>query len=208
MYLWAPQSETYSFYEETVILSIFIIICILGIFAAIYPSTCKTLLKFQKDVKKTSHSTLLKFEGHHPACDRFQTHTLIINRKKYCPGCLGLSIGAVISIMGVILYYFVGCPQIYGEISFWTGISAVFLALLLIIFLKIGKRLKFISNLALVIGSFLILIGLDNVKGNLIIELYLLLLVIFWILTRIVVSETSHEIICRQCQNEAICVFE
>jgi hypothetical protein len=208
MYRWAPNSETYSFYEETVILSIFIIICILGMFAAIYPSTCKTLLKFQKDVKKTSHSNLIKFEGHHPACDRFQSHTLLINRKKYCPGCLGLFIGALISIIGVILYYFVGYPQIYGGIFFWTGIGSVFLALFLIIFLKIGKRLKFISNLALVIGSLLILIGLDNVKGNLIIESYFLLLVIFWILTRIVVSENSHESICRQCQNEAICVYE
>lgn len=209
MYLWSPHSITYHILQKPIILLLFIVICILGMLAAICPSKCKTLMKFQNESKqKTINEGNMQFEGHHPDCGKFSSHTLTINGKKYCPGCLGLFIGAFIAIVGTIIYYFVKYPLIYGEISFWIGFGTVFLVLLLIIFLNLGKKLKFISNMALVIGSFLILLGLDSVKGNLIMELYFLILVIFWILTRIVVSETSHELICRDCLKKSICGYE
>lgn len=209
MYLWSPQSTTYYPLQKSLILLLFIVICLLGMLAAIYPSKCKTLMKFQNDSKqKTIDEDNIRFEGHHPDCGKFSSHTLNINGKKYCPGCLGLFTGAFIAIVGILIYYFLGYPFIYGKISFWIGIAVVFSVLLLIVFLNLEKKLKFISNMALVMGSFLILLGLDSVKGNLIIELYFLILVIFWILTRIVVSETNHEIICRDCLKKSICVYE
>jgi hypothetical protein len=207
MYLWVPQSTTYYALQKPIILSLFIVICILGMFAAICPSKCKTLMKFQNDSKKTINDNV-RFEGHHPDCGKFSSHTLNIYGKKYCPGCLGLLIGAFIAILGAMIYIFVGYPLIYGEISFWIGFGTVFLVLLLIIFLNLEKKLKFVSNMALVIGSFLILFGLDSVKGNLIMELYFLILAIFWILTRVMVSQTSHEIICRDCLEKSICIYE
>jgi hypothetical protein len=240
MYLWSPQSTapstTHYSLNETIILFLFLLICILGIFAALYPSKCKTLLKFQNDSKqktsqgniqseqKTSQDNMqskqktmkqgnIQFEGHHPDCGKFSSHTLTINGKKYCPGCFGLSVGATIAIVGLLVYYFVGYSlmgytSIYGEISFWIGVFTVFASLLLIIFLKVGIKMKFISNMALVTGSFLVLVGLDIVKGNLITELYFLILVIFWILTRIAISETSHETICQDCLKKSFCVYE
>ncbi|WP_321420944.1 hypothetical protein [uncultured Methanobacterium sp.] len=99
MYLWSPQSTApstshYSL-NESIILFLFIVICILGMFAAIYPSKCKTLLKFQNDSKqKTINQGNMQFEGHHPDCGKFSSHTLTINGRKYCPGCFGLSVGA------------------------------------------------------------------------------------------------------------------
>jgi hypothetical protein len=208
MYLWSPQSTTHYSLQKPIILLLFVVISILGMLSAIYPSKCKTLMKFQNDSKKTINDGNVRFEGHHPDCGKFSSHTLNINGKKYCPGCLGLFIGAFIAIVGILIYYFMGYPFIYGEISFWIGLGTVFIVLLLIVFLNLEKKLKFISNMALVIGSFLILLGLDSVKGNLIIGLYFLILVIFWILTRIVVSETSHEIICRDCVKKSICIYE
>ena len=228
MYLWLPQSTapstTHYSLKKTIILFFFIFVCILGIFAALYPSKCKTLLKFQNDSKqKTSQGNIqsnqktinqghIEFAGHHPDCGKFSSHTLTINGKKYCPGCFGLSVGASIAIVGIVIYYFVrypsmGYPLIYGELLFWIGVCTVFLALLLIVFFKVGKKLKFISNMGLVTGSFLVLLGLDSVKGNFIIELYFLILVIFWILTRIAVSETSHELICQKCLKKSVCVY-
>ncbi|WP_321421931.1 restriction endonuclease [uncultured Methanobacterium sp.] len=218
MYLWSPQSTApstshYSL-NESIILFLFIVICILGMFAAIYPSKCKTLLKFQNDSKqKTINQGNMQFEGHHPDCGKFSSHTLTINGRKYCPGCFGLSVGALLATVGVVIYYFLGYPlmeypSIYGEISFWIGVCTVFAALLIIILLKVGIKLKFISNMALVTGSLLVLVGLDIVKGNLITELYFLILVIFWILTRIAVSENSHEIICQDCLKKSACVYE
>ncbi len=264
MYLWSPQSTphkstTYYSLQGVIILIIFIVICILGILAALYPSKCKTLLKFQNDSnqktinqgniqskqktsqgnlqskqknsqinlqskqknsqtnlqskQKTSNQDNIQFAGHHPDCSKFSSHILTINGKKYCPGCFGLSVGASIAIVGIVIYYFVGYPSmgyhlIYGESLFWIGVCTVFLALLLIVFFKVGKKLKFISNMGLVTGSFLVLLGLDSVKGNFIMELYFLILVIFWILTRIAVSETSHELICQNCLKKSVCVYE
>lgn len=208
MFLWASPQTTYYPLQKPIILSLFIVICILGMFAAIYPSKCKTLMKFQNDSKVTINEADVRFEGHHPYCDEFSSHTLTINGKKYCPGCLGLFLGAFISVIGILIYHFFGYPLIYGRIIFWTGIGTVFLVLLLIIFLNLEKKLKFISNMALVIGSFLILLGLDSVKGSLIMELYFLILTIFWILTRILISENNHEIICMVCLKKSICVYE
>lgn len=233
MYLWAPKNNFNSFFPKTVVLSIFIMVCISGIIAATRPSTCKALLRFKKDSKvekdyKTNvrdgiskhifddtgnsknelNSVNIKFEGHHPDCGKFYSHTLNIKGKKYCPGCLGLLIGAFVAIGGTLIYYFMGYPYIYGEILFWIGFCTVFLSLFCIVFFNLERKLKFIVNLVLVIGSFLVLLALDNVKGNLIIELYFFFLIIFWILTRITISESSHEIICRECVRESICVYE
>lgn len=209
MYLGVPASKTHYYLQTPLILSIFIAICILGIMAAIYPSLCQGLMKFQKEVReKNSKVDNIKFEGHHPDCGKFESHTLIIKGKKYCPGCLGLSIGAIIAVVGTLLYYFTGLPGIFGQIFFWIGVVIVFFALFLIVFLETEKKLKFTSNLVLVLGSFSILIGIMAVKKNLIMEIYFIFLIIFWILTRTSVSEKFHEDICRDCQKESICIFE
>ena len=181
--------------------------------AAIHPSTCKGLMKFQNKIHEETPDKGIRFKGHHPDCNHFNDHTFLIREKKYCPGCSGLFLGAVIAVIGILLYFIEGLPfkglySLYGQILFPLGVSIVFLALFMIVFLNLEKKLKFISNLALVLGSFLIMIGMVGVKKNLIMEIYFILLVIFWILTRISVSETFHENICRDCQEESTCIFE
>lgn len=208
MYLWAPQRNLYYPFQKTAILSIFIVICLLGVLAAIRPSTCKTVMQFQKDSEKTTRNNNIQFEGHHPDCGKFSSHTLNINGKKYCPGCLGLSIGAFIAIIGTVIYYFHGFTSSYEEIIFWIGLCMVFLALFLIVIFNLEKKLKFLLNMVLVVGSFLILVGVDSVKANLLIEVYFLILIMFWILTRMIVSETSHERICRDCLNGSTCIYK
>lgn len=213
MYLWYPSLKTHNFFLESIILIIFMVICMGGMLAAIHPSTCKGLMKFQNNVHEKTQDNGIRFEGHHPDCDHFQDHTFHIRGKKYCPGCTGLFIGAVIAVVGILLYFIEGLPfkdlpSLYGEIFFLVGVLIVFLALFMIVFLNMEKKLKFISNMALVLGSFLILMGMVGVKENLIMELYFILLVIFWIITRISVSESFHESICRDCQKESICIFE
>ena len=211
MYIWAPESEIFYDFQKPIILSIFIAICLLGILAAIYPKLCKGLLEFKKIDKKSldpEKMYIIQFKGHHPDCGKFESHTIIIQGRKYCPGCSGLLIGAILGVIGILFYYFYGLPLIYGEISFWTGLVMVFLALMLIISLKLGKKLKIVSNLVLVTGSAMILVGLDTVKENLLIEFYFLLLVLFFILARVAASENNHEIICRNCEEKSFCIYE
>ncbi|AUB56175.1 restriction endonuclease [Methanobacterium sp. MZ-A1] len=208
MYFWSPTPETSSYFLKSLILSVFILICILGILAAIYPSTCAGLLKFLNDLKeKSPNRKSIRFKGHHPDCGMFKHHTFLIKGKEYCPGCLGLSTGAVIAITGILLYYFHGLTSAYGQISFYLGVVMVLLALFSIIFIDMGKNWKFTLNMALVLGSFLILLGV-SVKGNILMEIYFLILISFWIFTRIRVSETHHERVCQACLKETACIYE
>ncbi len=252
MYLWSPESTTHYYLQEPIILLLFIVICILGMLAAINPGTCNRFMKFQRKQKievnisksksfsmpetsisenssitknsisesssvskspilesaPDSQSSNIRFEGHHPDCVHFQKHTFLINGKKYCPGCSGLFIGALIAIFGVLFYYFAGLPSLYVENFFWIGAGMVFLALFLIVFINLEKKLKFISNLSLVLGSFFILLGIIGAKDNFLMEIYFIVLIIFWIITRIGVSEEYHENICKNCLEESECVYE
>lgn len=193
MFFWSPTPETSPFFYKPLFLSAFTLICILGIFAAIYPSSCAGLLNLKK---VTSKSNPVRFKGHHPDCGKFEHHTFLINRKEYCPGCLGLSTGAFIALIGTLLYYFYGLTSENVLISFILGTVTAFLALFSIIFIDMGKNLKFILNMVLVLGSFLMMLGISE-KGNTLMEIYFLILISLWIFTRIRVSETHHEKVCQ-----------
>lgn len=206
MYFWSPTPETSSYSPKPMILSVFILICVMGILAAIYPAACAGLFKFRNEVK-SPNSNSVRFEGHHPDCGKFKHHTFLIKGKEYCPGCLGLLTGAVIAITGTLFYYFHGLTSGYGQISFYLGVIMVLLALFSIIFIDMGKNWKFILNMALVLGSFLVMLGI-SIKGNILMEIYFLILISFWIFTRIRVSQTHHERVCQVCQEEKDCIYE
>ena len=208
MYFWSPTPQTSSYPYKILFSSLFIMICILGILAAIYPSACAGFLKFRNGVQeKSPDRDSIRFKGHHPDCGKFDHHTFKINGKEYCPGCLGLSTGAFIAMTGTIFYFVHGLTSGYGGIYFYLGVIMVLLALFLIIFIVIGKNLKFTLNMILVLGSFLIMMGI-SVKGNILLEIYFLILISFWIFTRIRVSQTSHEKVCQVCQEESDCIYE
>lgn len=208
MYLWSPTPERPLYFYKMLFSSVFIMICILGILAAIYPSACAGFLKFRNGYYEKSHDRgSIRFKGHHPDCGKFDHHTFLINGKEYCPGCLGLSTGAFIAIAGTVLYYFHGLTSGYGGIYFYSGGIMVLLALFFIIFLVMGKNLKFILNMFLVLGSFLMMLGISE-KGNILMEIYFLMLISFWIFTRIRVSETHHQKVCQDCLKEMDCIYE
>lgn len=182
MYLWAPDSEI----NQSLILTLFILICLGGMWAASYPQHCTS--------QKSERSS---FRSHHPDCDHFQSHTLTIRDKRICAGCSGLFLGALLGIVACILYY------LYGFSSpplFWIGVTAVFMALLQLNYLKIDNApVKFISNLVLVMGSAAILLGILESKAQL--SIYFLVLIGLWIYTRTTVSATDHDRICGQCSD-------
>lgn len=236
IYLWSPPSPTYYDVQEPIILLAFVVICIMGMIAATNPRICQNLMQFQhKQNKKINKPSLngpinsfnrpisshnrfksisnipninIRFEGHHPDCDQFEKHIIHFNGKKYCPGCTGLFFGALIAVMGCLIYYYVGLPLIYAQTFFWIGAGLVFVSLFSIIFINLENKLKFISNLALVVGSFFIMVGILKTKNNLFMELYFIILIIIWIITRIEVSLYYHESVCINCQKESSCIYE
>jgi len=192
IYLISPR--TVNPYKTYFIIS-FIIICLLGIWAAINPGHCLRILNIQTVKKKECNERKLQIIGHHPDCGEFSGHIFTYKNMKYCVGCTGLLTGGFLAVITCILYL------IYGsmEIIFWAGfIMVLFSQLELTVFNYEFKLVKFLSNMGLVWGSALILTGLLD-YGNIFLGIYFLFLIVAWIFTRTMISEKNHYLICKNC---------
>lgn len=193
IYNYAPRIENPF---KNVLVFIFLLICLLGILAALYPSKCLKLFKIETVQEYECQNKSLKNVGHHPDCGEFDDHIFMYHNKKYCLGCSGLITGAVMAILTCILYL------IYGGIGtyFYLGVLLVLCSLLQMIFNIKIKLAKFLSNLALVWGSSLILVGFID-SSNVFLCVYFLFLIVVWIFTRTEISKRNHNLICKICEN-------
>jgi hypothetical protein len=208
--IYAPNQETVFYLQKPIILSIFILICLVGMVAAVSPSWCIELSSLKKDQNPRDYegAKQKKFSGHHPECENFITHTYTIRGRKYCAGCSGLFIGAIIGVTGTISFYFLGLSIINVFIIFFTGIIMVFLSLFQNLLFNVEFSIvKFFLNLMLVVGSFFILIGTVELNSSLFIQVFFLLLVIIWIMARISSSERNHTMICEDCGKGYLCGY-
>jgi hypothetical protein len=211
---WSPQYKIVYSYQKEFILLIFILICISGMLAVIYPSKCTEFINNKKEEDLYSGAGVkkglsTKFDGHHPLCQNFKTHTFLLMGRRYCAGCAGLFTGAFLAVAGTIFYYFYGnFSESVSILILAVGAGLVFLSLFQNLYFKINNSLaRLLFNMMLVIGSFLILIGIMQITGSIFLELYFLILIFVLILTRISISERDHEIICLECREEVSCPY-
>lgn len=200
MILWISPSKNASNYHNPVVFSIFFIICFLGLIAALYPRICSMPFYLGVNEKLVDYS--MEFKGHHPVCGEFTSHIFNWHGKDFCSGCTGLVIGAIIAMIGSVVYYLYGNLNITeGQLVLVLGLGGVLFSLLQIFFLKIQKyQVKLFSSMIIVMGSLLILIGINTLNNSVYIEFYFLMLILFWILARITLSHIDHETICRNCR--------
>lgn len=193
--------------QELIVLSVYIVICLLGMFAAVSPSSCVAITNGKnKGLSDTSSEN--KFEGHHPPCNEFENHTFTIGAKKFCSGCTGLFVGGLIAFFGTIYWVLSGAQFYSGMFEFYIGFILVLVSFLGIYALKTSlSYLKLLFNMFLVVGSFLILIGMADVSSNLSVQIFYLLLICIWILTRSSISELNHGIICEECNKKTSCNY-
>jgi hypothetical protein len=191
--------------QKQLIGSIFASICFFGMVAAYFPSKCSWTPHFRNQEKvyqeeSGKETAPIEFVGHHPTCGNFSSHILIFRGKAYCAGCTGLISGAGISLLGTLSYSVFNLNLGNGTLVFWVGFTAVACGLLQysIPYGDMGVVHMFL-NVVFVFGPFLLLVGVNEVTGNLILELYLLALIIYWIISRIVVSQIRHREICAAC---------
>jgi len=196
-------------WQNQLIGSVFGAICLLGMVAGISPLRCSRMLHFGSnrnkgcfDKKEISvEETTIGLEGHHPSCGNFSAHVFQAGNQTYCAGCTGLVTGAIISLFGSFSYFFAGFHV--GEVSisvFWLGFVWVACGLLQYSLLKVGKNVAHLFlNVILVLGALLLLIGVNEISGNLVLEVYFLTLIVYWILARIMLSGQEHKKICTSC---------
>ena len=204
-------------YRKPLIGSIYGLICALGMWAAFSPKKCSRMFSHQKeaihmesggspggdiDAEGTSHFLGLRIvHGHHPSCERFSSHEFRVGKKTFCIGCMGLFTGATAALVGTIAFFFAhwSVGQ-HGLFLTSLGVLGVALALLQFPLLNTQRPyLRFSLNAFFVLGTFLIIVGMDSLVRSGAIDLFFLLASVFWLLTRIALSQWDHERICRAC---------
>ncbi|MFQ6086790.1 MAG: hypothetical protein ACE5OV_02090 [Candidatus Bathyarchaeia archaeon] len=196
--------------------SAFGLICLLGIIAVFFPGHCSTIFR-EGNAENRNHVVLtegnkafhkmstifgLKItHGHHPICEGFAAHEFQIGKKTFCTACMGLLLGAFISLFGVATYFFRGW-NIGESVSLFliSGVLSVGLGLFQYMFFDIQWRLiRFLLNALFITGTFLVLAGIDAVANSLILDFFVVFLSIFWLFTRISLSKRIHKEICWTC---------
>jgi hypothetical protein len=114
---------------------------------------------------------------------------------------MGLVAGAVISLVGCFSYFFLGFDV--GEAGgyvFGIGFGGVVGGLLQYhLFKGSSGTTHFLLNVVFVMGAFLLLVGVNALKDNFTLETYLFTLMVFWIFTRMTLSQREHAKLCSEC---------
>lgn len=186
------------FLQKPLVGFVFSLICVLGILAALFPRQCSQTFHFQREsTGLVSHR--ISVTSHHPDCEEFSAHVIRIGSHKLCAACSGLFLGAIIALVGTVLYFFAGWHiEVTGSPTVMIGVTATILGFLQ---LKLKSFARLTLNVFFVLGAFLVLVGIDELTGSLFIDIFIEAFVVFWILTRIQLSQWDHSRICSRCKS-------
>jgi hypothetical protein len=190
--------------NTTVIWLIFSAICILGGMATLLPHKCSPYVTLSEKLAVSRYSdfgTIRIVHGHHPVCDFFEDHEFRIREKIFCSSCMGLLTGSIISFLLATLRFIfkLKLPDIFGFISLIFIISGLFYIPLK----KVKPLSRFIINSLFVIAFSFLLIVVDK-QNNFFLDLIIICLSIFWMMTRIQLSRWSYDNICTSCEQECL----
>ena len=200
MMMFPPATMQDVFWRKPLVGSVLFLISAGGSLAAVSPRTCLATHRTQmvetskaSDVKMDSVSS----EGHHPDCGRFSSHTIQFRGNSYCAACTGLLIGGVMAMSVTVLYFFLGLNA--EAIGFPAVLAGQFGPALGLMQFKFKSWIRLSANVLFVLGSCLILIGIDKLVHNVLVDVYLTGLILVWILTRVMISQWDHYRICLVC---------
>ena len=180
--------------------SVFSIICILGSFSALFPKQCSKAFHFRREKTNfASHKASATSKGHHPDCQEFSAHVIHLSGYTLCAACTGLLLGALIALIGTFFYFFRGWHL--GEMGFLVVLIGSVELALGFFQLKFRGFVRLMLNALFVVGAFLILVGIDELTRSLSADLFITLLIVFWLFTRIQLSKWDHQRICGNCKS-------
>jgi len=215
--LYPPSVPENFIWRKPLVGSIFGLICILGILAVLFPQACSKTIGLKGGGERAPHvlnrpinsgEKKLTLRGHHPECGHFSAHVFQMGDKSLCAGCTGFLLGGLTAFVGTVLYFF-GNLHVgqNGLLLSWVGSAGVVLGLLQFSLFNIPwSSVRLFVNAFFAFGTFLVLIGIDEIAQNVFMDLFLVILSVFWLFTRILLSRWDHERICRICDVKA-CEF-
>ena len=204
MVVYPPTITGDSPLRKPVVGLIYSTICLLGILAIFSPNKCRKIVD-RKKVKinldsTVSNGTTAILLGHHPTCGKYSAHTFRMRGKTFCAACIGLLIGGLSVLAGTAIYFFFD----------WNvaehSLMIVFLGIVWESFglfqFKVKNYIRLSANVIFILGTLLILIGIDASVRSLFFDLFVVCLIIFLLFTRISLSRWDHKRICSDCKIE------
>jgi hypothetical protein len=202
--VYPPKLEDNFAFRKAAVGSAFAAVCVTGIFAVLYPNSCSRILGFEKrdrNDRSPRRAHELALRGHHPTCEGYSSHVLCIGERRFCATCSGLLVGAIVVLVGIGLYFF-GNLRIGDPPFILVSVGAVGLALGLFYPLMPRFRsgfIRFLASIPFAVGSFLILVSIEEAAANTSIDLFFVALSVLWIFTRVSLSQWEHQRTCSQC---------
>jgi hypothetical protein len=204
--IYRPTVQWSFSWRKSLIGSILTLICLSGIFAVFFPEKCSKTFKIYKREKKpvykvknaNSNRLFIRFKGHHPDCGNFGAHLLKLNERVLCAACTGLLLGGILVLAGTVLYFFAEW-NILGQFGLGAVLAGQAGVVLGFFQFKFRRFARSALNTFFVVACFLMLVGVDSLTENVLLDLYLIGLIVFWLFTRILISQWDHLRICRSC---------
>jgi len=212
-----PVSQEDFAWRKPVVGSAFSAVCVLGILAVFFPNLCSRFSYIRRreishngffDFKKSasiSHSKVSTLRGHHPQCGRFSAHIFHLSHWTFCATCSGLFLGAVVVLPAVGMYFFwtwqIGknalLAVLFGTFGVVLGLLQSPLPILQ------NSAIRLFTSAYFTAGTFLILLGNEELAHSVSIDLFLVALSVLWLMTRISLSQWDHERVCSRCTLES-----
>lgn len=174
------------------------LVCILGVIAVLFPTACSGVFGIRKapagnlrsaDTRATIVFGVLVLHGHHsPGLDAID-HELHFRGKSYCATCFGFLTGAALGLVAVAAYAVwsgpsrADVPSVYALYS--GGVIMMIIGFVPILIVGIKASTRFFFAALFVVGTGLMLIGTDLRTEDLVADLYVVLLAVFWLVARI-----------------------
>ncbi|MBS7648083.1 MAG: hypothetical protein QXR06_04620 [Candidatus Bathyarchaeia archaeon] len=186
--------------------SLLAIICLIGISAVFFPKKCsKTIRKSERmkapqgeDEGLSPQGEPVNFRGHHPDCRSFADHIIHMKGRIFCAACTGLLIGALLVLAETFFYFFMEWCFL-GQLGLWAVFAGQVGVALGLFQFRFRGFTRSALNAFFVLACFLILAGVDSLAENVLFDLYVVGLIVFWLFTRILTSQWDHLRICKAC---------
>jgi hypothetical protein len=197
-----PSATTQDyFWRKPFVGSALFLICAVGSLVAVSPISCSATHKTQmietSEDSDARTGSPVSTKGHHPDCGRFSRHTIRFKGTSYCAACTGLLIGGIMAMSLTVLYFFSGfSAELIGFPALLTGQLGPALGL---VQFKFKGSVRVSANVVFVLGSCLMLIGIDQLVRSVFVDVYLTGLILVWIITRVMISQWDHYRICLKC---------
>jgi hypothetical protein len=198
----SPSTDPFSQTNRLIVAAAFIMCAVLGTSFAIRPNWIRRFGLKKNELKGSKTSSVQRmFQGHHPDCKAFESHTIKNYKTVWCAGCLGLGIGCTLSIVFMAIYVFFLFHQ---SLFFYQGMIVAGLFIITMAFLDARGEIKhpirhIVINSALPLSFVLITISIVELTSNLMLGLCTILLCFLWLDTRVQLSAWRHQKLCYSC---------